>query len=96
MTQTSLTSHEGQVAGCSARVGLVVSRAVGSAVVRNRVKRRLRAAMRPRVAHLPPGALVVLRANPAAAGATYAELSADLDEALARAVRRAASPDGDR
>jgi ribonuclease P protein component len=52
--------------------------------------------MRPRVAHLPPGALVVLRANPAAADASYAELSADLDAALARAVRRAASPDGDR
>lgn len=72
-----------------ARVGLVVSRAVGPAVVRNRVKRRLRALMRPRVAELPPGALVVLRANPAAGSASAAELSDDLDEALRRAVRRA-------
>lgn len=75
--------------GAPARVGLVVSRAVGPAVVRNRVKRRLRAQMRPRVAELPPGALVVLRANPAAGSASAAELANDLDEALRRAVRRA-------
>ena len=74
-------------------VGLVVSRAVGSAVVRNRVKRRLRAAMRPRVAHLPPGALVVLRANPAAGGASMADLTADLDAALTRALQQATSAD---
>jgi ribonuclease P protein component len=96
MTQVSTTSPEGQVGASPARVGLVVSRAVGSAVIRNQVKRRLRSAMRSRVAHLPSGALVVLRANPAAAGASYAEISADLDQALARAVGRAASAGGGR
>lgn len=66
------------------RVGLIVSRAVGSAVTRNRVKRRLRAAMGPRVDTLPGGTLVVLRANPPAAAATARELVDDLDSALRR------------
>jgi ribonuclease P protein component len=67
---------------------LVVSRAVGSAVVRNRVKRQLRELMRRRVASLPGGCLLVLRAHPAAAGARQAELAADLDLVLGRLLRR--------
>jgi len=70
------------------KVGLVVSRAVGSAVVRNRVKRRLRELMRRRIASLPGGCLLVLRAHPAAAGASQADLAADLDLALGRLLRR--------
>jgi ribonuclease P protein component len=70
------------------KVGLVVSRAVGSAVVRNRVKRRLRELMRRRVASLPGGCLLVLRAHPAAAGASQADLAADLDLVLGRLLRR--------
>ena len=66
------------------RVGLIVSRAVGGAVVRNRVKRRLRAAVAARLDSLPTGSLLVVRANPAAAGATSRELSADLEAALRR------------
>ncbi|HEY6795441.1 MAG TPA: ribonuclease P protein component [Kineosporiaceae bacterium] len=68
------------------RVGFVVARSVGNAVVRNRVKRRLRAAMASRVAALPAGALVVVRANPAAAAADWAMLIADLDAALPKAL----------
>ena len=70
------------------KVGLVVSRAVGSAVVRNRVKRRLRELMRRRVASLPGGCLLVLRAHPAAAGVRQADLVADLDLVLGRLLRR--------
>jgi ribonuclease P protein component len=70
------------------KVGLVVSRAVGSAVVRNRVKRQLRELMRRRIASLPGGCLLVLRAHPAAAGARQAELAADLDLVLGRLLRR--------
>jgi ribonuclease P protein component len=70
------------------KVGLVVSRAVGSAVVRNRVKRQLRELMRRRVASLPGGCLLVLRAHPAAAGVRQAELAADLDLVLGRLLRR--------
>ncbi len=67
-----------------ARVGLVVGKTVGPAVVRTRVKRRLRAVASARVRALPAGALVVLRAGPAAADASSADLAADLDRALAR------------
>ncbi|MDD9207117.1 ribonuclease P protein component [Georgenia sp. 10Sc9-8] len=68
-----------------ARAGLVVPRAVGTAVRRNQVKRRLRALLVPRVAQLPHGALLVVRALPASAGATSADLAADLGVATAKA-----------
>jgi ribonuclease P protein component len=71
-----------------ARAGFVVSRAVGGAVVRNQVKRRLRHLVRDRVAGLPQGARLVVRALPAAADRSYQELGRDLDDALAGAQRR--------
>jgi ribonuclease P protein component len=74
--------------GDPAKVGFVVSRAVGSAVVRNRVKRRLRELMRGRLASLPRGCLLVLRAHPAAASARQADLAADLDLVIGRLLRR--------
>ena len=67
-----------------ARVGLVVSKGVGIAVTRTRVKRRLRAVAAERLAQLPAGSLTVLRAAPASATATSAELAADLDRALVK------------
>ncbi len=70
----------------SARIGFVVSKAVGPAVVRNKVKRRLRHAARARTALLPGGALLVVRAQPAAAAASYQELVADLDRCLDRSL----------
>lgn len=66
----------------SARVGLAVSRAVGNAVARNRVKRQLRHAIREHWALVPERSLVVLRAKPAAAGASYADLAGDLRRCL--------------
>jgi ribonuclease P protein component len=55
-------------------------------VVRNRVKRRLRHLCRDRVGGLPTGSLVVVRALPGAAGATYEQLGSDLTRCLARVV----------
>ncbi|MDU7025398.1 MAG: ribonuclease P protein component, partial [Cutibacterium acnes] len=49
------------------RVGFVVSKTVGNAVTRNRVKRRLRHLCRPLVDELEDGTVVVVRALPAAA-----------------------------
>lgn len=66
------------------QVGFVVSKAVGNAVVRNRVKRRLRHLAREHVSTLPGAAVLVVRALPAAADAGYAELGADLDRCLSR------------
>ena len=73
-----------------ARVGLVVSRAVGPSVVRNRVKRRLRHLLRDRVGRLPAGALLVVRANPPSATRSSAELARDLDGVLARLLKEPA------
>ncbi len=71
------------------RAGLVVARTVGSSVIRNRVKRRLRHLVVDRLAELPPASRVVVRALPAAAAASSAELDRDLRTALTRAVHRA-------
>ncbi|HEY3896724.1 MAG TPA: ribonuclease P protein component [Pseudonocardiaceae bacterium] len=66
------------------RVGFVVGRTVGGSVVRHRVQRRLRHLMRWRLARMPAGAVVVVRALPASARADSAALGADLDAALRR------------
>jgi ribonuclease P protein component len=71
-----------------ARVGFVVSRAVGGSVVRHRLTRRLRAVAAARIDRLPVGSRCVVRALPTAAGRTSAELGQDLDEALATALDR--------
>ena len=73
-----------------ARAGFVVARTVGGSVTRNRVKRRLRHLVAARLRDLPPHARVVVRALPAAAGASAAELDRDLRAALERAVHRPA------
>jgi ribonuclease P protein component len=66
------------------RVGFVVSKAVGNAVVRNRVKRRLRHLDRGQVSSLPGSAVLVIRALPGAGEASGAQLRADLDHCLAK------------
>ncbi|MDQ2758373.1 MAG: ribonuclease P protein component [Actinomycetota bacterium] len=69
------------------RVGLVVSKAVGAAVVRTRTKRVLRHQLAARIASLPTGWDLVVRANPAAAGASSVEIGMELDRLLPRALR---------
>jgi ribonuclease P protein component len=66
------------------RIGFVVSRVVGNAVTRNRVKRRLRELVRGRRECLPAGSLLVIRALPPSARASYAELRSDLARCLSR------------
>jgi ribonuclease P protein component len=75
-------------AGTGARFGFTVSKKVGGAVIRNRVRRRLRSL----VAKLDPGGLrqdfdYVLIARPGAEQRSYQELEADLDQALDRVHR---------
>ncbi len=72
-----------------ARAGFVVSRQVGNSVVRHRVTRQLRPLIISRLATLPPGTDVVVRALPAAAAASSAALEGDLSAGLRVAARRA-------
>lgn len=70
------------------RVGFVVPKAVGGAVVRNRTKRRLRALTAARLSGIPDGVDVVVRALPPAAAATSADLGRELETLLVRVLAR--------
>jgi ribonuclease P protein component len=63
------------------RVAYTIGRRVGSAVVRNRLRRRLRMLMREAAPWLRPGAYLV-GASAAAAAASYAELRTAVSETL--------------
>ncbi|NHU84908.1 ribonuclease P protein component [Kocuria sp. JC486] len=67
------------------RAGFVVSKAIGNAVTRNRVKRRLRALVEDSVRSRPTGCDVVVRALPPAAEATFHELATDWNSAWSKA-----------
>jgi ribonuclease P protein component len=70
------------------RVGFVVSKAVGKAVARNKVRRRLRALVRGYLPVLPGGSLLVVRAHPQAATARQVDLAAELDLVMSTLMRR--------
>jgi ribonuclease P protein component len=65
------------------RYGFVVSKRLGKAVARNRLKRRLREGLRPLAVH--SGWDLVFLARPPAAAATYQQLREALVELLSRA-----------
>jgi ribonuclease P protein component len=75
------------------RVAFAIGRATGSAVRRNRLRRRLRAVLRDR--SLPAG-LYLFGAGPAACELTFDELRSTtvrlVDTTVARAARRATAP----
>ena len=58
----------------ASRIGLTVSRAMGGAVERNRLKRRLREAVRKHRAELGPGWDIILQPRAAAKTVPFAEL----------------------
>lgn len=67
-----------------ARFGFIVSRQIGTAVVRNTVRRRLKAITAEALPWVRPGADVVIRALPGAASADYAALRDDVQRCLRR------------
>jgi len=79
------------MAPATARVGLVVSSKVGGAVQRNRVKRRLREAIRHEL-HRLPALDVVLVARSSAAAATTDEFRAWMRRLVARVARQEMTP----
>jgi ribonuclease P protein component len=60
--------------GAAAKAGIITSRRVGGAVVRNKVRRRLRELIRASRPDFPDGALIVAIAKPSCASASFEEL----------------------
>ena len=73
------------------RVAYAIGRDAGTAVLRNRLRRRLRAAMRELAA--PAGAYLV-RAEPSAAALPFGELVVHVDAAVTAAAGRATTTTG--
>lgn len=70
--------------GGTTRFGFIVSKQVGSAVVRNTVRRRLKDLCARELSGFPTGADVVIRALPAAATASFAQLHTEVSRCLQR------------
>jgi ribonuclease P protein component len=70
------------------QVGFIVSKAIGNAVTRNLVKRRLREIAVETVRRHPHGVNVVVRALAPAATASWGELVNDYQRAFSRVVSR--------
>jgi ribonuclease P protein component len=75
-----------------ARAGFVTGRRVGSAVDRNRVRRRLQHLIAARLTALPAGTLLVVRALPGSAEANNDQLGNALDAALRAAAASSPRP----
>jgi ribonuclease P protein component len=74
------------VAEGPARFGFIVSRQVGGAVVRNTVRRRLKALCAESLPAVADGSEIVIRALPSAASAPFGELRRDVERCLAGAA----------
>ena len=75
------------------RLGISVPRRLGSAVARNRVRRRLREIFRRGRGLFDGGALtIVVNARPSAAQASFQELAEDFAESVRRARSRLPRP----
>lgn len=74
------------------RMAVSVSGRAGGAVVRNRLKRRIREASRRAGCEIPEGTDVVVVARTAAAAASYQELQASLGRLAARSAAGSSRP----
>lgn len=78
--------------GAPTRLGVTVTRKVGSAVVRNRVKRMIREAFRTQQWDLPTGLDVVVVARREAIDASFPEIKQELLDAVRVLSRKLDGP----
>ncbi|RFA17229.1 ribonuclease P protein component [Subtercola boreus] len=71
--------------GSPARFGFIVSKAVGVAVTRNRVRRRLKAVCYSLQSTVEPGIEIVIRALPGAATSSFASLEREVIRSFTKA-----------
>jgi len=76
------------VASRPPRIGFIVPKAVGVAVDRNLVRRRLKAVGHELLTVLPPGTEIVIRALPGAAQVRWDTLRTEVADALVKGVMR--------
>lgn len=81
-------SHNPAVDASGPRCGLIVSKAVGNAVIRHRTSRRLRHVFMSLTPGYPPTLDVVIRALGPAGSASSEELRRDVEKALSKAVKK--------
>ena len=74
----------GQGAASAPRAGFTVTKKIGTAVVRNRVRRRLRAAVAAEAARLQPGIDYVVIGRRSALTSDFSGLRADIARGLAK------------
>jgi ribonuclease P protein component len=60
------------------RFGISIKKAIGNAVVRNRIRRRIREILRRNSSEIPPGWDLVIHPRRSVAGASFAPLTAEL------------------
>jgi len=87
-SRTTVVVRAGRIEGDRRVAGLAVSRAVGGAVVRNTIKRRLRAILVEILPELPQGTGIVVRALPPAAMASFDAIADDVRGATCSALRK--------
>jgi len=84
LRRAAFTLYALAVPGAGRRLGVVCGRRVGTAVARNRVRRRLREIVRQTPDLFRDGWWLVVVAQPAGAGADFGALARELRAALAR------------
>jgi ribonuclease P protein component len=80
-----LTPDLSQAPVAEPRLGITVSRKVGNAVARNRIKRCVREWFRGQAERLAPGSELVVIGRRGAAKLSGGEIAAQLDDAIGRA-----------
>lgn len=71
-----------------ARFGFIISKAVGNAVTRNLIRRRMKTVVERRIQQGITGVDVVFRALPAVTSASFEELEEEMNRGIDRALKK--------